>query len=577
MRTTFHRALSSSALVGLLSLALAACGPDPASLTYSVGGSVTGLSTGSHVVLKSGAETLDVPANGSFAFTQKVKEGGAYFVAVQEQPAGHTCTVQGGSGTIHGADVTSVGVVCSKLSYSVGGSITGLFTGSHVVLSNGAETLDVAANGPFAFTQQVAHGGAYSVTVQTQPAGHTCTVEGGSGTIQAANVSSVGVVCTRRAFAVRGTVTGLTGTQSVVLKNSGGDELTVTADGAFSIATPVTFGGAYAVTAEATYPLVCSVAHGSGTMGAQDVTDVAVTCSTASFAVGGNVTGMVGDTMLELQLDGTEVVSVVAPGGPFTFSLPMVDLGTYTVTVKTQPEGQTCTVVNGTVTLDHADFTGVEVTCVPQTYQVRGMMTGLKTGQTVVLKNKGGDDLTVSANGLFTFATKVAFADTYAVTQHAVYPLGCTVTNGSGTMGASAVTNVSISCSTTTFTVGGQMTGLVGTATIILRLNNDTTGQLTNVSNGTFTFSTPLPDLSSYTVTAVTNTHTCQGGTGVLAGANVTNVAVTCTPNTYTVGGTVTGLASGQSVKLRNNANAADEITVSAAGPLAFTFSTRVA
>ncbi|MCY1022816.1 hypothetical protein [Pyxidicoccus sp. MSG2] len=569
------RTLPSAALVGLLSVALAACGSDPAPLAYSVGGSVTGLSTGTHVVLKNGAETLDVPANGSFAFTQKVPEGGAWSVTVQEQPAGHTCTVQGGSGTIHGSDVTSVGVVCSTFSYSVGGSVTGLSAGSHVVLSNGAETLDVAANGPFAFTQQVAHGAAWSVTVQTQPAGHTCTVEGGSGTVQDANVTSVSVVCTPRTFAVRGTVTGLPETQSVVLKDNDGDELTVTADGSFSFATPVVFGGDYAVTAVATYPTVCTVAHGSGTVGAQDVTDVAVTCGIATFTVGGNVVGMVGDTQLELQLDGADVVSVAAPGGSFTFNLPVPDLGTYAVTIKTQPRGQTCTVRNGAVTLDHADFTHVEIACSPEAFQVRGMLTGLKAGQTVVLKNKGGDDLTVSANGLFTFATKVAFADTYDVTQHAVYPLGCTLTNGTGTMPSQAVTNVSVSCSTTTYTVGGQLSGLLSGATVNVKNNGE---GLPGTTNGPFTFPTPVADLGAYNVLVPSQPpgHTCTvaRGTGNLAGHDVTDVAVTCAVNTYTVGGTVVGLTSGQSLKLRNNDNAADELTVTSGGP--FTFTTKV-
>src|SRR5581483_8062728 len=52
----------------------------------------------------------------------------------------------------------------------------------------------------------------------------------------------------------------------------------------------------------------------------------------------------------------------------------------------------------------------------------------------------------------------------------------------------------------------------------------------------------------------------------------ITSVVVTCTTNTYTVGGTVTGLA-GTGLALRNNGG--DQIAVGGNG--AFTFPTRVA
>jgi hypothetical protein len=79
---------------------------------------------------------------------------------------------------------------------------------------------------------------------------------------------------------VGGTVSGLAGS-GLVLRNSGGDDLHVSADGAFAFATAVTSGTAYAVTiaAQPTLPTQnCTVVHDSGTVGTANVTDVAVSC-----------------------------------------------------------------------------------------------------------------------------------------------------------------------------------------------------------------------------------------------------------------------------------------------------------
>ena len=72
-------------------------------------------------------------------------------------------------------------------------------------------------------------------------------------------------------------------------------------------------------------------------------------------------------------------------------------------------------------------------------------MSGLSG--TVVLQDNGGDDLSVSANGAFTFATALASGAAYNVTVK-TNPSGqtCTVSNGSGTIGSANVTNVAVSC-----------------------------------------------------------------------------------------------------------------------------------
>ena len=93
-----------------------------------------------------------------------------------------------------------------------------------VLQDNGGDNLTVTANGPFTFATNWP-AGRYAVTVKTQPAGQTCTVASGSGTIAAANVTNVAVTCTAATYSVGGTVSGLSG--SVVLQDNGGDNLTV--------------------------------------------------------------------------------------------------------------------------------------------------------------------------------------------------------------------------------------------------------------------------------------------------------------------------------------------------------------
>ena len=81
-----------------------------------------------------------------------------------------------------------------------------------------------------------------------------------------------------------------------------------------------------------------------------------------------------------------------------------------------------------------------------------------------MLQDNGGDDLSVSGNGSFTFGTAVADGAAYAVTVKA-NPSGqsCTVSGGSGTVASANVTNVAVSCSNAaSYSVGGLCSGCPG-------------------------------------------------------------------------------------------------------------------
>lgn len=78
---------------------------------------------------------------------------------------------------------------------SIGGTVVGLSGGTSVVLLNNAtDPITVSANGSFTFDQQIDSGAAYSITVETQPIGESCTVTNGSGTVDTAGDSVTNVV-----------------------------------------------------------------------------------------------------------------------------------------------------------------------------------------------------------------------------------------------------------------------------------------------------------------------------------------------------------------------------------------------
>lgn len=80
-----------------------------------------------------------------------------------------------------------------------------------------------------------------------------------------------------------------------------------------------------------------------------------------SFTVGGTISGNSGNLWLQLN-GGNDFLFAI--NGPFAFSgAPLGNGETYSVTVLTQPTGQTCTVANGSGTIAGANVTNVGVNC----------------------------------------------------------------------------------------------------------------------------------------------------------------------------------------------------------------------
>ena len=196
-------------LAALLALVLSACGGGGSggsgsgvggtgggAVNYTLGGSISGLNgSGLALTLMGGSQSV-FPTSGatSFTFPNALVSGTTYDVKVSASPAGLTCSVAKGSGTIGSANVSNVVVTCANAAYTLGGSIQGL-AAAGLVLSEGFDNLSLASGATsFTFPTSIAAGSSYLVTVRTQPQGMTCTVAYGTGIISA-NITNVTVTC----------------------------------------------------------------------------------------------------------------------------------------------------------------------------------------------------------------------------------------------------------------------------------------------------------------------------------------------------------------------------------------------
>src|SRR6202161_205075 len=81
------------------------------------------------------------------------------------------------------------------------------------------------------------------------------------------------------------------------------------------------------------------------------------------YSVGGTVTGLTGQGLVLADNAGDDLV--IAANGAFVFTKGIANNDTFSVTVATQPSNpaQTCTVQNGSGTIDKADVGNVIVSC----------------------------------------------------------------------------------------------------------------------------------------------------------------------------------------------------------------------
>jgi len=204
-------------------------------------------------------------------------------------------------------------------------------------------------------------------------------------------------------------------------------------------------------------------------------------------------------------------------------------------------------------------------------------VSGLGPASTLLINdgiNSTSGDLLISADGTYQFSSLISYGEDYSA-QVKLQPNGqlCAVTNGSG-VGSANMVVVSVTCAALdhTYVIGGNLLGLEE-GQVVLRDNY--LDKLTVSANGQFQFSKPIPQNSSYNVIieeqppgqrcAVTN------GEGTRLAHDVDNVIVACeiVSDSFTIGGSVAGLTSGNLVlnNLNVNGGVVDTLTVNTNSP----------
>ena len=267
----------------------------------------------------------------------------------------------------NGGIVPKLPVPPSPQTFTVGGSVSGL-TGSGLVLqNNGGDNLTIATSGNFTFATALASGAAFNVTVKTQPLSptQTCVVTNPTGTLGSANITNVVVTCTTNTYSIGGSVTGLTGAGLVLQDNAGNDLAVAAGSSTFTFSTPIASGANYQVTLK-TQPTVptqsCAVTAATGKVVSSNITNVVVTCTTTTYTVGGSISGLTASGLV-LENNGADDLTVPATSTSFTFATKVASGASYSVTVKTQPAGQTCAVTSASGTVGAAPVANVAVAC----------------------------------------------------------------------------------------------------------------------------------------------------------------------------------------------------------------------
>ena len=425
--------------------------------TYQVGGTVSGLS-GTVVLQDNGGDDLSVSASGGFTFATALSAGSAYNVTVKANPAGQTCSVANGSGTVGSSGVTNIAVTCAANSSSV--------------VSDNFDRADGGLGGNWTTVAGTSAPRIVSNTLRAGTAGALNSAYWSASTFGADQFAQASLPDSSGTQYGPGIAVRLSGTQGYFLwyGNSPGTVSLWRMDGSSSSSwTQLAQSAPLTMSPSSDVWMIQAV--GSTISGYQNgnlvvqATDTHITSGSpgvwlyyssnqidnwsggnvTTYRVGGTVSGLSGTVVL--QDNGGDDLSVSASGG-FTFATALSAGSAYNVTVKTSPAGQTCSVANGSGTVGSSGVTNIAVTCAAAaTYRVGGTVSGLSG--TVVLQDNGGDDLSVSASGGFTFATALSAGSAYNVTVK-TSPAGqtCSVANGSGTVGSSDVTNIAVTCTT---------------------------------------------------------------------------------------------------------------------------------
>lgn len=193
MKSSYLRASAALACAVLLT----ACGGDDGQLL--LGGQISGVTKPGMVLTNNGGSDYEVPvpANGTgvtpFFFPTLISSDDKYDVRVKSTPTNvDKCELFQNTGRA-GFDVTTIQIACSFKTQALTGTVSNLK--NELVLVNGSDRVTVPAGATTFAMARVAQDAPYGVSILTNPAGQSCTIANGVGTMGPADVNNVTVTC----------------------------------------------------------------------------------------------------------------------------------------------------------------------------------------------------------------------------------------------------------------------------------------------------------------------------------------------------------------------------------------------
>jgi hypothetical protein len=495
-----------SCIVCLVSLAACGGGSTPGStspVTYTVGGSVSGLSSGVSVSLKNGADLVKVSANGAFTFQSALASGSAYDVSIAGQPGGENCQLADASGTVSNAAVTNVSVTCSGTPSK---SPAGISEANAPTLAAQAMLALNAFGGSSAASPNTATPSATLAAVKRLPrpsdATETTTNCAVSGTIvvdpSADGTSETDTFdsCQETADLSLNGVLSYTG----LLLNVTPTEASLTAN----VQDNLTLGlGAITEVENGSYDI--SLVYTPATSVVFDLNNVDL-----AALINYNGAPLDSERLSNANINLTEDLTISPNQLYADFSYTLAS-----------------TLLNGTVSANTAQtIKRIADPSVSHTFPYTGQVVLLGSNNTRERITIWGDETYLPPAGLGQVEIEFdpgtgSYAAPIWVNWSTLQQIIIATINGQSGGGSPA---------TATYSIGGTLSGLAAGATV--SVNDNGTDPLTLAADGSFTFLTALSSGSAYSVTVAQQpadqTCTIIDASGTVGSANISNVAVTC-------------------------------------------------
>ncbi len=394
-------------------------------------------------------------------FKTRLKVGMPYVVSIKTHPPGKICHLSNRKGVIVESVTPIVGMDCavdSTLSYSLGGSVSGLITSGLVLSLDGSELMTIDANASnYTFANPILGSVSHTLAIESQPVGQICSLSK-EWIWTITDVADANIICSRGPYSIGGYVAGLK-TPGLELQLNNSETMAVPADGHFTFDTLFSEGMNYKVSiSRQPNDQVCSVHRAEGWGLSASVTDVIITCVDMAFSVKVNVAGYSSTTPLQLQLNGDAILlasynTIASYSSPFVFDKSLKDGQAYTVSILAQPEGQLCSLTNPVGMIAGMDVSNVAVDCQSIAdsagpYTVGLTVSGL-LGSGLILQLNEAADQAVSENVFVRFGTALENSASYTISvlQQPTNPIQvCQVSGATGTIAGADITQASVMC-----------------------------------------------------------------------------------------------------------------------------------